>query len=281
MPRRSAVLVGRVVAGLAVAGLVCYLTVVGLDRADKLGSAAGMVVAVLGLIAPYLLPPRPRPPVEPEVSPERGPAAAAPGGIDVRDSQGVQVNLGDGTHTQYNFFQLLVRLPTVWPFGGRPAGLPGKPGTRTVLRRMARVIVPVTLVAATTTGIIWWRLPSDASPPSSTPASAATPATATPVRTAASPTWSVEVANAPSGLFAYPGPFSDPQHKKPAASLFEGDVLRVVCQERHGRVIADPTSVTSTVWYKLDTGVWVSHLYTDLFPEKAGRSRPAIPDCTY
>ncbi|WP_416906284.1 hypothetical protein [Micromonospora echinospora] len=66
MPRRSAgwIWAGRVVAGLTVAGLVVYLAVVGLDRADKIGSAAGVVVAVLGLVAPYLLPPRRQSPAE-------------------------------------------------------------------------------------------------------------------------------------------------------------------------------------------------------------------------
>ncbi|MFC6023621.1 hypothetical protein ACFP2T_46640, partial [Plantactinospora solaniradicis] len=36
------------------AGTVTYLFVVGLDKADKLGSAAGIVVALCALAAPYL-----------------------------------------------------------------------------------------------------------------------------------------------------------------------------------------------------------------------------------
>lgn len=47
---------GRVAFGVIVAGLVTYLAVVGLDKADKLGSAIGVVVALVALSAPYLLP---------------------------------------------------------------------------------------------------------------------------------------------------------------------------------------------------------------------------------
>ncbi|MBB5112543.1 hypothetical protein FHU28_002382 [Micromonospora echinospora] len=89
-------------AGLAVVGLVVYLAVVGLDKADKLGSAAGVVVAIIGLLAPYLLPLRPQ-----QLS-ETGPVVAGsqpvpPGGIDLSASKGAQVNLG-GTNTQHNSF---------------------------------------------------------------------------------------------------------------------------------------------------------------------------------
>lgn len=49
--------VGRGVFGATVAGLAVYLVVVGLDEADKLGSSIGGVVAVVALLAPYLLPP--------------------------------------------------------------------------------------------------------------------------------------------------------------------------------------------------------------------------------
>lgn len=46
---------GRVVFGVIVVGLVVYLFAVGLDRADKVGSSIGGVVAVAALLAPYLL----------------------------------------------------------------------------------------------------------------------------------------------------------------------------------------------------------------------------------
>ncbi|SCF03228.1 hypothetical protein GA0074695_2993 [Micromonospora viridifaciens] len=105
MPHRSAsgVWAGRAVAGLAVAGLIVYLVAVGLDRASKIGSAAAVVVAVLGLLAPYLLPPRPQPPAGPGTQPAGEPTAVPPGGFDLRGSQGVQVNLGD-SNTQTNTF---------------------------------------------------------------------------------------------------------------------------------------------------------------------------------
>lgn len=49
---------GRVVFGVIVVGLVVYLSLVGLDKADKLGSSIGGVVALVALVAPYLLPAR-------------------------------------------------------------------------------------------------------------------------------------------------------------------------------------------------------------------------------
>ncbi|GAA5049274.1 hypothetical protein HNP84_004313 [Thermocatellispora tengchongensis] len=60
---------GRVAAVIIVAGLVVHLVRVGLDEADKVGSAVGVVLALAALLAPYLLPPRGRP--EPEPGPAR------------------------------------------------------------------------------------------------------------------------------------------------------------------------------------------------------------------
>ncbi len=48
--------IGRVVFGVIVVGLVVYLFVVGLDKADKVGSSIGCVLALEALLAPYLLP---------------------------------------------------------------------------------------------------------------------------------------------------------------------------------------------------------------------------------
>ena len=48
---------GRVVAALGVVGLIVCLFTVGLSAAGQLGSAASVVVALIGLLAPYLLPP--------------------------------------------------------------------------------------------------------------------------------------------------------------------------------------------------------------------------------
>jgi hypothetical protein len=48
--------IGRAAFGVIVVGLVAYLYVVGLDKADKVGSSIGGVVALIALAAPYLLP---------------------------------------------------------------------------------------------------------------------------------------------------------------------------------------------------------------------------------
>jgi hypothetical protein len=47
---------GRIAAAVVLAGLAVYLASVGLDKADKLASVLSLLVAVVALIAPYLLP---------------------------------------------------------------------------------------------------------------------------------------------------------------------------------------------------------------------------------
>jgi hypothetical protein len=47
---------GRIAAVAVVAGLAGYLLSAGLDKADKLASVLGLLVAVAALAAPYLLP---------------------------------------------------------------------------------------------------------------------------------------------------------------------------------------------------------------------------------
>ena len=47
---------GRIAAVVVLAGLAAYLASVGLDKADKLASVLGLLVAVAALVAPYLLP---------------------------------------------------------------------------------------------------------------------------------------------------------------------------------------------------------------------------------
>ncbi|WP_239340720.1 hypothetical protein [Frankia sp. CiP3] len=49
--------VGRGVFGVIVAALAVYLVVVGLDKAAKVASSIGAVLALAALVAPYLLPP--------------------------------------------------------------------------------------------------------------------------------------------------------------------------------------------------------------------------------
>jgi hypothetical protein len=48
--------VARIVAVLVLVGLAVYLSLVGLDKADKLASVLGLLVAVAALVAPYLVP---------------------------------------------------------------------------------------------------------------------------------------------------------------------------------------------------------------------------------
>lgn len=58
MPRRSSrwVWSGRVLAGLTLVVVGGYLVRVGLEKADKLASSVGLLVAIAALLAPYLLP---------------------------------------------------------------------------------------------------------------------------------------------------------------------------------------------------------------------------------
>jgi hypothetical protein len=50
--------ISRIIAISVIVGLAIYLIFVGLNAADKLGSAIGAVVALVALLAPYVLPPR-------------------------------------------------------------------------------------------------------------------------------------------------------------------------------------------------------------------------------
>jgi hypothetical protein len=55
-----------------------------------------------------------------------------------------------------------------------------------------------------------------------------------------------------------------------AGSLRNGDVVQVSCST-HGESVADrDTGQRSDVWYRLDTGRYVSALYLE---------GPAVPDC--
>lgn len=101
MPRRSQrwIWAGRVGFGVVVAALAAYLAAVGLDKADKLASGIGAVLALLALGVPYLLPP-PQPGGTPMPGPDRvedsGKATATAGG---QANTGVDV-AGDGGPAQ-------------------------------------------------------------------------------------------------------------------------------------------------------------------------------------
>jgi hypothetical protein len=64
---RRLIWAGRFIFALVVAATAIYLSAVGLDSADKLGSGIGVVIALCSLGAPYLVPPA------------SGPSAPAPG----------------------------------------------------------------------------------------------------------------------------------------------------------------------------------------------------------
>jgi hypothetical protein len=85
MPRRSrgSIWAGRAVFGGIIVGLVGYLMVVGLDKADKLASAISALVALASLAAPYLLPahePGGMSRMEPDQVEDSGAARAKDGG---------------------------------------------------------------------------------------------------------------------------------------------------------------------------------------------------------
>lgn len=78
----------------------------GLDKADKLASIIAVIVALVALLAPYLLPAQPPsattlPPQS--VVPEQPASPTIRSKIDLREAQGVQVNLA-GENIQTNTF---------------------------------------------------------------------------------------------------------------------------------------------------------------------------------
>jgi hypothetical protein len=186
------------------------------------------------------------------------PAPAEQAGVTAAGSQGVQVGLG-GTQIQNNYFT--------------------DRGNRILWMVLAVGIVGFVTISAVLVETARHR--ADGAVPSTTPAPTPAPTLAsTPGPTRTGPTWTATIANAPRGIFAYPGPLTAPGHRQHAASLFEGNVVRIVCQEPNGRVITDSTtSAVSTLWYRLDTDLWVSGLYVNLAPGGADRPRVIIPRC--
>jgi hypothetical protein len=112
--------VGRIVFGVLTAVLVAYLAVVGLDKADKVASCVGVVVALLALGAPYLLPlPGGTPMPDPDRVEDSGKAKATRGG---RATTGVDVT-GDSGPAQ------VIRS------GDATADGPGSTATTGIVRR--------------------------------------------------------------------------------------------------------------------------------------------------
>ncbi|MEV5741641.1 hypothetical protein AB0L30_16475 [Microbispora rosea] len=102
MPHRNRmwIWVGRLTFGLIVIGIVAYFSAAGLDKADKLASVLGFLLALAALIVPHLF----------SVSSGDGGRGstssagnASHGQIDARHAQGVQINQSGG-NTQHNNF---------------------------------------------------------------------------------------------------------------------------------------------------------------------------------
>lgn len=74
MPRRSPrwVWAGRMICLLVVSVVVGYLVLVGVDKADKVASSIGAVLALIALFSPYLLP-------SPDSTAQAGPPVTAGG----------------------------------------------------------------------------------------------------------------------------------------------------------------------------------------------------------
>lgn len=110
MPHRTArkVWVGRAVALIVIAALAAYLLSVGLDKADKVASAVGLLIAVSALVTPYLLPPAAAP-----AQPPTSAATAPPGPVTVTHSYGIQVNQSGG-NVQNNSWSLISFVLNPW-----------------------------------------------------------------------------------------------------------------------------------------------------------------------
>lgn len=76
-------------------------------------------------------------------------------------------------------------------------------------------------------------------------------------------------------------PRTDPFSNRPAGSGYdEGVPVEIVCQERHGSMIKDPTfGDRSRVWDKLKDGTWVPDFYTDLPKVKVDTPPLGLPVC--
>jgi hypothetical protein len=101
MPRRTRgwVWAGRALAAAGVLALVVYLGVAGFGHADQLSTLITALVALFGLLAPYLLP---RPEHLPSEADAGGGAAPRANTVHVTN-QGVQVN-HQGGNVQHNVF---------------------------------------------------------------------------------------------------------------------------------------------------------------------------------
>lgn len=155
---------------------------------------------------------------------------------------------------------------------------------RELLENRRLVVVTITVIAALiVSGSVWAVLShqssSSASPTDSPSAAPMSSEALKPNPSQSQEAWPAAVANAPNGTFLYGGPFKNGHDMQPVASRWNGNALRIVCQEPHGRTIRDESiKKSSAVWSKLDDGNWIPTMYTDL-AESATLSE--IPPCAY
>lgn len=72
--------IGRIVAVAILLGVGVWLWVVGLTQASAIGGAAGLLVAIAALFAPYVLPPSPSPQPRDTIVKDSGSASATNAG---------------------------------------------------------------------------------------------------------------------------------------------------------------------------------------------------------
>lgn len=126
MPARNKkwVWAGRVAFAVIVTGLVAYLVVVGLEKADKLASAISAVAAIAALAAPYLLP----------GSGSGGPSRVEPDRVE--DSGAARATGGGRANTGVNNEESANRPAQVVRSGDATADGPGSVANTGVLRRL-------------------------------------------------------------------------------------------------------------------------------------------------
>jgi hypothetical protein len=112
-------------------------------------------------------------------------------------------------------------------------------------------------------------------PPPSGPAGVVRPTLRT------GPYLEVRIVNSGTGVATYRGPSTVSRYDD---GFLDGDVVRVVCQDRDGEPHTDPDPVPGRpgrwpVWDRLLDGRWLPDLWTDL-PKKPGDTPPyGLPNC--
>lgn len=72
--------------------------------------------------------------------------------------------------------------------------------------------------------------------------------------------WTARIVNADKGVFTYWGVSNTDEDRQPAASLRDGDSIKIVCQTR-GRLVPDSSGSKSDVWYRLQDNTYINDMY--------------------